>query len=59
MTKNDIYRRHSKALNHIKNLRKPSIKILNEVLRFNSLITKSHFNLCKFIVDNSVTLNFP
>ena len=59
MTKNDIYRRHNKALNHIKNLRKPSIRILNEVLCFNSLITKSHFNLCKSIVDNSVTLDFP
>lgn len=59
MTKNDIYRRHNKALNHIKNLRKPSIRILNEVLCFNSLIIKSHFNLCKSIVDNSVTLDFP
>ena len=54
----NIYRRHNKALNHIKNLRNPSIKILNEVLCFNSLITKSHFNLCKSLVDNSVTLNF-
>lgn len=26
---------------------------------FNSLITKSHFDLCRFLVDNSITLDFP
>jgi len=59
MTKNNLYRRHNKALKHIKNLGELNIRILNEVLCFNSLITKSHFYLCKSLVNNPITLDLP
>jgi len=54
-----LYRRHSKALDHIKNLNEPNLRILNEVLCFNSLITESHFNLCKYLADRLITLDLP
>ena len=46
-------------MNYIKKERKPNINILNEVLSFDSPITRSHFNLCKSIIKKVVTLNLP
>jgi len=57
--KNDIFRRHNKALYHIKILKEPNLKIINEVLSLNSLVTQGHFDLCTTLVDQNITLDFP
>ena len=43
MDKNNIYKRHVMALKHIKLLKEPTVKILNNVLSLKARINKKHF----------------
>lgn len=47
------------ALNHIKNLRKPNLNIINKVLCLNSLIKQEHYDLCVSIIRKRVNLDLP
>jgi NUMOD1 domain len=57
--KNDIYKRHNKALGFIKSLKNPNLKIINEVLCFNSSIRQEHLNFCISIVETVITVDLP
>lgn len=56
----EIMKSHRKAINHIKNKKKPTLTIIREVLGFYvENIQKEDFNLCKKIVENAITLDLP
>ena len=47
------------ALKHIKLLKEPTVKILNNVLSLKARINKKHFELCVSLYKNPITLDLP
>ena len=47
------------ALKYIKELKEPTLKIINNVLSLNNHVNKKHFDLCVSLCNNPITLDLP
>jgi hypothetical protein len=59
LNKNNIYKHHTLALKFMKELKEPTLKIINELLSLNIQMNKKHFDLYVSLSNNPITLDLP